>query len=106
MHLSPIPLLFNLCSFFSPLLKNGMAKAAIVIIKLEMPSPIPAVVKRLLPDAGGPTLVLIPAPPKGVVKSTLPLKVKRGNISKDLQEKIDKKVSYVLIFYQTRSWFG
>ena len=100
MHLSPIPLLFNLCSFFSPLLKNGMAKAAIVIIKLEMPSPIPAVVKRLFPEAGrptlflipavvkkllpdakGPTLAFIPAPPKGVDKSTLPLKVKGGDIS-------------------------
>ena len=84
MHLFPIPLLFNLCSFFSPLLKNGMAIAAIVIIKLEMPSPIPAVVKRLLPEAGGPTLVLIPAPPKGGVKSTIPLKVEKGDISRDL----------------------
>ena len=57
---------------------------AAVITKLETPSPINAVVKRLLPDAGRPTLALIPAPPKGVVKSTLPLKVKRGDISKDL----------------------
>ena len=61
-----------------------MTIAATVITKLETPSPITAVVKRLLPDAGRPTLALIPAPPKGVVKSTLPLKVKRGDISKDV----------------------
>ena len=56
----------------------------IVATKLDAPSPITAVVKRLLPDAGRPTLALIPAPPYGVVKSTLPLKVKRRDISKDL----------------------
>ena len=85
-----------LCPFFSPVLKNGMTIAATVINKVEMPSPIPAVVKRLLPVAGGPTLALIPAP--AVVKRLLPdagrptlawipappLKVKRGDISKDL----------------------
>ena len=86
--------------------KYGMTTVATVLTKLKTPSPITAVVKRLLPDSGTPTLALIPAPPKGVVKSTLPLKVKRGNISKDLHEKIDTKVSYVLNFYQTISWFG
>ena len=64
--------------------KYGMTTVATVLTKLKTPSPITAVVKRLLPDSGTPTLALIPAPPKGVVKSTLPLKVKRGNISKDL----------------------
>ena len=90
----------------SSFLNIGMTTVATVLTKLKTPSPITAVVKRLLPDAGIPTLALIPAPPKGVVKSTLPLKVKRGNISKDLHEKIDTKVSYVLNFYQTISWFG
>ena len=69
-----------------------MTTVATVLIKLKTPSPITAVVKRLLAGAGRPTLALTPAPPKGVVKSTLPLKVKRGNISKDLHEKIDKKI--------------
>ena len=64
--------------------KYGMTTVATALTKLETPSPITAVFKRLLPDAGRPTLALIPAPPKGVVKSTLPLKVKRGDISKDL----------------------
>ena len=77
-----------------------MTTVATVLIKLKTPSPITAVVKRLLAGAGRPTLALTPAPPKGVVKSTLPLKVKRGNISKDLHEKIDKKNSYALIFYK------
>ena len=88
-------------------LKYGTATWVIVLIKLKTPSPITAVVKRLLPDSGRPTLALIPAPPKGVFKSTLPLKIKRGNISKDLHEKIDKK-SFLCtdFFYQTRSWFG
>jgi len=53
-------------------LKNGMTTVATVLTKLEMPSPITAVVKRLLAGAGRSTLALIPAPPKGVVKSTLP----------------------------------
>ena len=56
-----------------------MTTVAAMLTKLETPSPITAVVKRLLPDAGRPTLALIPALPKGVVKSTLPLKVKRGD---------------------------
>ena len=56
----------------------------IVATKLDAPSPITAVVKRLLAGAGRPTLALIPAPPRGVVKSTLALKVKRGDKSKDL----------------------
>ena len=64
--------------------KYGMTTVATVLTKLEMPSPITAVVKRLLAGAGRSTLALIPAPPKGVVKSTLPLKVKRGDISRDL----------------------
>ena len=64
--------------------KNGMTTVTTVLTKLETPSPITAVVKRLLPGAGRPTLALIPALPKGVVKSTLPLKVKRGDKSKDL----------------------
>ena len=68
----------------SSVLKNGMTTVATVLTKVETPSPITAVVKRLLPDAGRPTLALIPALPKGVVKSTLPLKVKKGDKSKDL----------------------
>ena len=59
-------------------LKYGMTTVATVLTKLKTPSPITAVVKRLLPDSGRPTLALIPAPPKGVLKSTLPLKVKTG----------------------------
>ena len=87
--------------------KYGVITVATVSIKIKTPSPITAVVKMLVCAATvPPRLALIPTPPKGVVKSTLPLKVKRGNISKDLHEKNDKKVSYVLIFCQTRSWFG
>jgi uncharacterized membrane protein YczE len=56
----------------SSVLKNGMTTVATVLIKLKTPSPITAVVKRLLAGAGRPTLALTPAPPKGVVKSTLP----------------------------------
>jgi len=55
----------------SSVLKNGMTTVATVLTKLETPSPITAVVKRLLAGAGRPTLALIPAPPRGVVKSTL-----------------------------------
>ena len=68
----------------SSFLNIGMTTVATVLTKLKTPSPITAVVKRLLPDSGRPTLALIPALPKGVVKSTLPLKVKRGDKSKDL----------------------
>ena len=68
----------------SSVLKNGMTTVATVLTKLETPSPITAVVKRLLAGAGRPTLALIPAPPRGGVKSTLALKVKRGDKSKDL----------------------
>ena len=50
-----------------------------VLSKLKTPSPIPTVVKRLFPDAGRPTLALVPAPPKGVVK-----------LSNDLSFAIDK----------------
>ena len=91
----------------SSFLNNGITTVATVLTKLKTPSPITAVVKRLLPDSGTPILALIPAPPKGVFKSTLPLKIKRENISKDLHEKIDKK-SFLCtdFFYQTRSWFG
>ena len=87
--------------------KYWVTTVATMLIKLTTPSPITAVAKMLFcVSTEPPILALIPTPPKGVVKSTLPLKVKRGNISKNLHENIDKKVSYVLIFYQTRSWFG
>ena len=55
--------------------KYGVITVATVSIKIKMPSPVTAVVKMLVCAATvPPRLALIPTPPKGVVKSTLPLK--------------------------------
>ena len=65
--------------------KYWVTTVATMLIKLTTPSPITAVAKMLFcVSTEPPILALIPTPPKGVVKSTLPLKVKRGDISRDL----------------------